>query len=99
MCALTALGCACCTLPRLRWSVGRKYQIYSPSDGTCKGVTQATLAALCCPWCSLCQTYHELSIHGAWPGGTAPCEACTPMCVPAPQAADLFAGVGYGAYR
>lgn len=41
-------------------------QLNSIDEGICK----ALCAILCCPVCSIAQTYRELSVAGVWPGGT-----------------------------
>lgn len=57
----------------LRADVRRRFGLIG--EGDCGGC----IKACCCPACSVCQTYREMSIRGAWPGGVC---VSTPFVIP-----------------
>lgn len=61
--ANTFFGCVLITNCILRCNIAARYNIDEDSCGSC-------LSASILPLCSACQTYRELAVHGAWPGGT-----------------------------
>lgn len=57
----------------LRTDVRQRFGL--TAEGDCSGCLQGC----CCPACSICQTYREMSARGMWPGGVC---VSTPFTLP-----------------
>lgn len=53
-----------------------------------EGCCTTTAAVICCPICSLAQSYREMSASGVWPGGTV-CNTEPPLCYLQPPGAPV----------